>query len=187
VKVIQLHKSEKKIIQKACAKDRNAQRELYEKYAPKMNSVCRYYVKDIHEAEDIMMMAFFKAFKNLKTYSNDGNFEGWLRKIMVNECISFFRKKKQVEISDTFDTAVETATDAVALHYNTEEIQTLINQLPDGYKMVFILFAVEGFSHKEISEKLQVSISTSKSQLFKARKLLQQKIIALKNNSNGTR
>jgi len=184
MKVIQLHKSEKKLIQKACAKNRNAQRELYEKYAPKMNSVCRYYVKDIHEAEDIMMMAFFKAFKNLKSYTNDGNFEGWLRKIMVNECISFFRKKKQVEISDTFDTAMETTIDAVPLQYSAEEIQNIINQLPAGYKMVFMLYAVEGYKHHEIADKLNITVSTSKSQLFKARKVLQQKIKALNINSN---
>jgi len=186
VKVIQLHKSEKKLIKQACANNRNAQRELYEKYAPKMGSVCRYYVKDVHEAEDIMMMGFFKAFKSLKTYSSANNFEGWLRKIMVNECISFFRKKKQVAISDTFDTVIDTTIDTITHQYNTEEIQMLINQLPNGYKMVFILFAVEGYLHKEISEKLKISISTSKSQLFKARKMLQQKIVSLNTNNNGT-
>ncbi len=186
MKVIQLHQSEKKIIQKACAKDRNAQRKLYEKHAPKMNSVCRYYVKDIHEAEDVMMMAFFKAFKNLKTYTNDGNFEGWLRKIMVNECISFHRKKKTIDIVDTFDSAVEVSDNTIHVDYNVAALQKIINQLPEGYKMVFVLFAVEGYSHKEIALQLNISVNTSKSQLHKARKMLQQKVNELNSSNYGT-
>lgn len=184
MKVIQLHKSDKKRIQQACANSRNAQRELYEKYAPKMGSVCRYYVKDVHEAEDVMLIGFFKAFKNLKSYSQENSFEGWLRKIMVNECISFHRKKKCITIIDSYETSVVSEVDSVYANYDVEELQSLINQLPDGYKMVFMLFAVEGYSHKEIAKQLNVTISTSKSQLFKARKMLQEKINSLK---NGTR
>ena len=187
LKVIQLHKSsEKQIVQKALEGSRKAQKELYELHAPKMLSICRYYIKDLHNAEDVMITAFFKAFQNLNNYQNNGNFEGWIRRIMVNESISFLRKQKEVYFTD--EVAIyDEGTDAVNASYDAVEIQQLIDELPEGYKMVFILYAIEGYKHQEIASLLNISESTSKSQLFKARKQLQQKINTLNAVGNGTR
>lgn len=187
LKIISLHKSEQKCIEKAIANSRTAQKELYELHAPKMLSVCRYYVKDTQEAEDVMLTAFFKAFQNLKSFQNNGNFEGWLRRIMVNECISYYRKKKELLLTDTIETISEHTENNIISTYDVAEIQNLIDELPKGYKMVFVLYAIEGYKHQEIAKMLQVSESTSKSQLFKARKMLQQKLHYLKAKENGTR
>ncbi|MGB0895946.1 MAG: RNA polymerase sigma factor [Flavobacteriaceae bacterium] len=186
MKIISLHKSEQQCIAKAIANSRSAQKELYELHAPKMLSVCRYYVKDVQEAEDIMLTAFFKAFQNLKSFSNGGNFEGWLRRIMVNECISYYRKKKELLLTDNIETVSEHTENTIVSSYDVAEIQALIDELPKGYKMVFILYAVEGYKHQEIAKMLEISESTSKSQLFKARKLLQQKVAHLKIKEYGT-
>jgi len=187
LKVITLHKSEKKLIENALANSRKAQKELYELHAPKMLSVCRYYVKNIQEAEDVMLGAFFKAFQKLKSYHNDGNFEGWLRRIMVNECMSYHRKKKIHIVSNDIEDLSTCSENTIIEKYDVAELQLLIDDLPKGYRMVFVLYAIEGYKHQEIAELLQISESTSKSQLFKARKLLQRKLKFSKERENGTR
>ena len=187
LKVITLHKSEKKLIENAIANSRKAQKELYELHAPKMLSVCRYYVKDLQEAEDVLLSAFFKAFQKLKSFHNDGNFEGWLRRIMVNECMSYHRKKKFHIVSDEIEDLSECSENNIVENYDVAELQLLIDDLPKGYKMVFVLYAIEGYKHQEIAELLQISESTSKSQLFKARKMLQRKLESSKARENGTR
>ncbi|MCA0133303.1 RNA polymerase sigma factor [Winogradskyella alexanderae] len=186
MKVIQLHKNETKLIQKASKNNREAQHILYELHAPKMLSVCRYYIKDVHQAEEVMLNGFFKVFKHLKSFKNNGSFEGWIRRIMVREAISFLRNQKNIEFvaedgylekdySNNINTTIEVA-----------EIQQVIDSLPEGYKMVFVMYAIEGYKHYEIAELLNISEGTSKSQLFKARQILQQKIKELNNNSYGT-
>lgn len=187
LKVIQLYRSEKQLVLKAIEGSRRAQKDLFELHAPKMLSICRYYIKDIQEAEDIMLTAFFKAFQNLKTYKNDGNFEGWIRRIMTNECISFLRKQKEMFLSDDMEVLQQDSSDQINEEFNALEIQQLIDELPEGYKMVFVLYAIEGYKHQEIAKLLDISESTSKTQLFKARKLLQQKINKLNAVGNGTR
>jgi len=187
LKVIRLHKSEKKLIENAIANSRKAQKELYELHAPKMLSVCRYYIKDLQEAEDIMLSAFFKAFQKLKTFNSEGSFGGWLRRIMVNECMSFHRKKKFHFVTDEIEDISECSENSIVETYDVAELQLLIDDLPKGYKMVFVLYAIEGYKHQEIAEMLQISESTSKSQLFKARKMLQRKLVYIKEREYGTR
>ena len=187
LKVITLHKSEKKLIENAIANSRKAQKELYDLHAPKMLSVCRYYVNDLQEAEDVMLGAFFKAFHKLKLFHNDGNFEGWLRRIMVNECMSYHRKKKFHIITDEIEDLSQCSENSIVENYDVAELQLLIDDLPKGYKMVFVLYAIEGYKHREIAEMLQISENTSKSQLFKARKMLQSKLEYSKERENGTR
>ncbi|NQY07175.1 MAG: RNA polymerase sigma factor [Flavobacteriaceae bacterium] len=187
MKVIQLYRSEKQLVAKALEGSRRAQKDLYELHAPKMLSVCRYYIKDIQDAEDVMISAFFKGFQNLKTYQNNGNFEGWIRRIMVNESISFLRKQKEVYLTDEIEDFQHENDDSLNENFNAVEIQQLIDDLPEGYKMVFVLYAIEGYKHQEIAAVLNISENTSKSQLFKARKLLQQKITNLNAVGNGTR
>lgn len=138
-----------------------------------MLGVCRRYIKDLQFAEDVMIMGFIKVFNKLNTFRFEGNFEGWIRRIMIREAITFLRKKQIVVFDeDPYEHVVEPYTDT-ADNLDVAVIQRLIDGLPEGYKMVFVLFAVEGYKHVEISEMLQISESTSRSQLFKARTMLQ--------------
>jgi RNA polymerase sigma-70 factor (ECF subfamily) len=155
-------------------------------HAPKMLSVCRYYVKDVQKAEEVLLNGFFKAFTNLKSFKNEGSFEGWLRKIMVRESISFLRQQKQIEFSVDDVQIHHEYTNNIDSEIELNEIQQLIDELPEGYKMVFVMYAVEGYKHIEIAELLSITEGTSKSQLFKARQLLQEKIIKLNKPKNGT-
>jgi len=186
LKVIQLYKNEAQLIKKAAKNHRDAQHALYEMHAPKMLSVCRYYIKDVHQAEDVMLNGFFKVFTQLKSFKSEGSFEGWIRRIMIRESISFLRKKKRLEFSVEDIGVYEEADNYVNTELDVDEIQQLIDKLPEGYRMVFNMYAIEGYKHSEIAEMLNVTESTSKSQLFKARKLLQQQIKQLNKASNGT-
>lgn len=152
--------------------NRQAQQELFEQYSPKMLGVCRQYVKDMHHAEDLMLQGFLKVFTNIHKFKFEGSFEGWIRRIIVNTCISYLRKKNILELTDEEYPFNEQATENLE-NTSVEDIQRLIDQMPEGYKLVFNLYAIEGYKHSEIAEKLNISESTSKSQLFKARKWLQ--------------
>lgn len=185
MKVINLHQEERKIIKLAVENNRHAQQLIYTKFAPKMLSVCRQYVKDLHHAEDLMITAFMKVFVNLKNFEHKGSFEGWIRRIMVNECISYIRVQKKVSFLEDENFA-ESGFNGIESDFSVEDIQFLIDNLPDGYKMVFNLYAIEGYKHQEIAEMLGISEGTSKSQLSHARKMLQENISKLKNYENGT-
>lgn len=172
MKIIPLHNQEKILIKKASASNREAQQQLFELYSPKMLGVCRQYVKDLHHAEDLLLQGFLKVFLNLDKFEFKGSFEGWIRRIIVNTCISYLRKKKPIQLTDEEYSFNDSATESLE-NTSVEDIQKLIDKLPDGYKMVFNLYAIEGYKHSEIAKKLGISESTSKSQLFKARKWLQ--------------
>jgi len=176
LKILRIYNNETDLINKAIKNNKKAQQYLYDNYAPKMLSVCRYYIKDLQNAEATMLNGFFKVFTNLKHFKHQGSFEGWIRRIMVRESISFIRSQKRIEFSidDVEYGNISTTTFETELEVN--EIQQLIDELPEGYKLVFIMYAIEGYKHREIASMLKISEGTSKSQLFKARKLLQQKI-----------
>ncbi|WP_100802198.1 RNA polymerase sigma factor [Ulvibacter sp. MAR_2010_11] len=177
MKIISLHKNYTKLIAKAGKGNRRAQQELFELFSPKMLSVCRQYVKSNDIAEEVMLTGFLKVFTYLHSYKAQGSFEGWIRRIMVNESISELRRNKKFDFKD--EAEIENSIEHVAYietELEVEEIQKMIDSLPDGYKTVFVLYAVEGYKHSEIAELLQISESTSKSQLFKARKMLQAKV-----------
>jgi RNA polymerase sigma-70 factor (ECF subfamily) len=178
LKVIALHKTTSSLLAKAVKKDREAQQQIFELYAPKMLGVCRQYVKDMHHAEEMMLSGFLKVFTHLAKFKNEGSFEGWIRKIMVNTCLTHLKKKRVFEYTDDEYQFVESATDNLE-GTHVEDIQRLIDGLPEGYKVVFNLYAIEGYKHAEIADRLGISISTSKSQLFKARKLLQTNYVKL--------
>ncbi|MBO3097229.1 RNA polymerase sigma factor [Gelidibacter pelagius] len=186
MKVIQLHNNNIELIKKAAKNNREAQHVLYEVHAPKMLSICRYYVKDIQKAEEVMLNGFFKAFVNLKNFKNEGSFEGWLRKIMVREAISFLRQEKKVEFSVEDIEVNHEQVNNIETAIEVNEIQQHIDALPEGYKMVFVMYAIEGYKHHEIASLLNINEGTSKSQLFKARQLLQQKINKSNIINNGT-
>jgi RNA polymerase sigma-70 factor (ECF subfamily) len=187
MRLVSLHKNYKSVIAKAKDGNRRAQQELYELFAPKMLSVCRQYIKRDDIAEEVMLTGFLKVFTYLSSYKFEGSFEGWIRRIMVNESISLLRKEKTLFFED--EKVLEQSTDHVA-YIETElevnEIQKMIDTLPDGYKTVFVLYAVEGYKHSEIAELLQISENTSKTQLFKARKALQNMINQENKLSYGT-
>jgi RNA polymerase sigma-70 factor (ECF subfamily) len=185
LKVIALHQEEIDIIKLAVQGNRHAQQKIYAKHAPKMLGVCRQYIKDLHQAEDILITAFMKVFTNLHVFEHKGSFEGWIRRIMINECLSYLRVQKKVNFLED-EYFVEDTFNNIESHFSVEDIQSLIDGLPDGYKMVFNLYAIEGFKHQEIGKMLGISEGTSKSQLSHARKMLQEQINKLKNYSNGT-
>tara|TARA_Y100001001_G_scaffold87209_1_gene85351 strand:- start:1305 stop:1880 length:576 start_codon:yes stop_codon:yes gene_type:complete len=173
LKIIALHSNEKQLIKKSIKGDQQAQRLLYDKFSSKMLSVCRRYIKDLHFAEDVMIHGFVKVFNHLSSYQHKGSFEGWVRTIMVRESISYLRKRQFVVYDDDtleLNGEVSTSNDGIL---DVEYVQHLIDELPEGYKAVFLLYAIEGYGHKEIAEMLEISEGTSKSQLFKARKMLQ--------------
>ncbi|WP_186990261.1 RNA polymerase sigma factor [Constantimarinum furrinae] len=187
MKVISLHKNYVSLIKKVRKGNRKAQHEMFELFSPKMLSVCRQYVKSNDVAEEVMLNGFLKVFTHLDSFKSEGSFEGWIRRIMVNESITYLRSEKKIHFKDeaAIDNSVEhVAYIETALEVN--EIQKLMDRLPDGYKTVFVLYAVEGYKHSEIGELLQISESTSKSQLFKARKMLQSLVTNENKISYGT-
>ena len=176
MKVITFFNNEKQLIKKAAKGNREAQRRLYELYAPKMLSVCRRYLNDLMQAEEAMCNGFLKAFNGLDRFRDEGSFEGWLRRIMVNESISYLRKAQKMKFTDYENQGDDPAYSPQDSELEVEHIQLLIDQLPEGYRAVFVMYAVEGYKHQEIAQMLDIAESTSKSQLFKARKMLQQKL-----------
>ena len=185
VKVIQLFKNDSSLIKRASAGNRDAQQRIYEKHSPKMLSVCRQYIKDIHHAEEAMLNGFFKVFKHLKDFKEDGSFEGWIRRIMVRESISFLRQHKKLEFQEDLGYETKEVFNNINSEMNVADIQTIIDALPEGYKMVFVMYAVEGYKHSEIAKMLDITEGTSKSQLFKARKMLQEKLQTINSSVYG--
>ncbi|MBC7885640.1 MAG: RNA polymerase sigma factor [Saprospiraceae bacterium] len=172
MKVIDLHYDLNQLLHQAIRNDRRAQKVMYQKYSPKLLSICRQYISDMHTAEDVMVTAFMKIFTNLSRFEHRGNFEGWMSRIAVNECISHIRGNKIMWFAEDNDIVSEVCNADIDLQ--TRDIQTMIDTLPYGCKMVFNLFVVEGYKHMEIADMLDITEGTSKSQLAYARKLLQQ-------------
>lgn len=166
----------------ACKRSESfAQRLLYEKYVDRLFIVCLRYVTHKADAEELLSDCFVKAFKNIHQFQfiGDGSLNAWLRKIAVNECLMFLRKKKQLIISiDDHPVANELAHEDIAFqNLHVEAIIKNIQKLPPGYRTIFNLYVFEEKSHKEIAESLNISENTSKSQLFKARNLLKKSCI----------
>lgn len=176
MKVIPIYYNEQLLIRKAAKKDRVAQYELYEMYAPKMLAVCRSYVKDLQFAEDVMHNGFLKVFMHLDSFMGKGSFEAWTRRIMVHESINFLKKRRWLIFeSNTIDYKTFTNPDTT-MKSDAEYLLRLIDQLPDTFRIVFMLHAIEGYTHKEIAKLLRITENTSKSKLCKARKILQEKV-----------
>lgn len=166
--------SEVQLIKQVTNKDRLAQKKLFDQFSPKMLSTCRQYIKDFHHAEDVMISAFMKVFQNIDQYRNEGSFEGWIRKIMIRECLSFLRAKKELVFIEENQQVV--GSDSYHQHNGIADYQKLIDDLPKGCKYVFVLNVIEGYKHQEIAEMLNISVGTSKSQLAYAKKILKQQI-----------
>ena len=153
-----------------------AQKLLYEKFSPKMLGLCMYYIKDLQQSEDVMLNGFLKVFTKLNQYSNKGSFEGWIRKIMVMECISHLRKKSPLIFTDQIEIFETIHDNEVELKIAVEDLHNYINELPEDCKIVFNMYVIEGYKHTEIAQILKISAGTSKTQLHRARKALKKMI-----------
>ena len=174
---------ENKLIDGCLKNDRKAQRKLYNMYAPVLLGLCCRYTRTRAEAEDVLQEAFIKIYKNLKQFAGKGSFEGWLKRIVVNTAITHFRQNQKMGYQDDIDEVKDSrlmGDPFQEAEFTHDELMGVIQSLPQGYQIVFNLYAIEGYKHREISEMLGIDISTSKSQFSRARKLVQQKLEALK-------
>ncbi len=171
--------SEKVLIERCIKNDEQAQRLLYDKYAKKMVAVCFRYCSDYETARDLMHDAFIKLFRNIGSYTGEGAFEAWMRKIVVNTSLEFLRKNDVLKYSLDIDDAVTVSDEqaSVVEQLSEQEILKLIAELPHGFRTVFNLYAIEGYSHAEIAKMLNINEASSRSQFSRARVLLQKKIL----------
>ena len=171
------------LIKKAINSDRAAQNQLYELLAPRMFPVCLRYSNTREEAEEILQEGFIKMFTHLKQYRNDGSFEGWFRRIVVNTALQKLREKARtypiVSMKDDMPEQVFVSANDTYSNIGYKVLLELIQKLPPAYQMVFNLYVFEGMKHKEIAELLNISEGTSKSNLYDARMILQREISKL--------
>ncbi|HBP44706.1 MAG TPA: RNA polymerase subunit sigma-70 [Flavobacteriales bacterium] len=161
----------------ACKRSKpSAQREMYVRFSPMMFAVALRYTSGRADAEDILQEAWIKVFRHLESFSEHNSFEGWLRRIVVNTAITHYRRNQKHAFQLDVDEVHATPADLEAfkeLDFTREELATAIAELPKGYGMVFNMYVIEGYKHKEIAERLGIDLNTSKSQLSRARKYLQ--------------
>lgn len=156
-----------------------AQKQLYELYAAKMFGVCMRYCKNSVEAEDCLQESFIKVFTKIHLFRFKGSFEGWVRRIVVNTVIEYLRKKQSEYLVDDFpllQEEVEEEGEILMPVVNQNELMKMIQEMPPKYRLVFNMYAIEGYTHKEIAEELDISVGTSKSNLARARQWLKRKI-----------
>lgn len=171
---------------KDCQKDnKQAQKQLYELLSPQMFGICRRYAQDFTEAEDILHDGFVKIFMNISKYSFSGSFKGWASRIIINCALERFRKKKMLFTNiEPIQETIATSESSVLEQLSNKELLEIVQTLSPQYKTVFNLYAIEGYSHKEISKILGISEGTSKSNLWRARAFLQKKVKALYTEKN---
>lgn len=164
--------------------DRKSQELLYRSLGAKMLGVCLRYAKDHYEAEDMLQMGFVKVFQKVSEFRGEGSFEGWIRRIMVNTAIETYRKNQRtlsvVDIDEVYDEP-QSMFDMSGLE--TKDLLNLIKNLPGGYRMVFNMYVIEGYSHKEIGERLGITEGASKSQLSRARAILKEKVLKMEDQN----
>lgn len=163
-------------------KDPRCQKLLFNSYAPKMLGVCRRYVDNIETAEDILQDGFIKVFQKIHTYTGEGAFAGWIRRIFVTTALEYLRQSKamrfSVSIDDVYDVQTDPGMSAIS-QLTVDDLMKCVSELPVGYRTIFNLYAIEGYSHKEIADILDIKENSSQSQLTRARKVLQEKVQAI--------
>jgi len=166
------------ILLKGCKKGRRTSQEaLYKRFAPAMYGICLQYASSDEDAQDIMQDGFIKVFKKLDQVSNPAAFPGWIRRVMINTALEKYRSQVILQrIDEVKEEADEAMDDGIFDNLTCQELVEMIKTLTPRYRMVFNLFAIEGYSHQEISEELAISVGTSKSNLSRARAILQEKI-----------
>jgi RNA polymerase sigma-70 factor (ECF subfamily) len=167
--------TEEAIFQGCLKNDAAAQRELYNRYSPKMLAVCYRFGHNREDAEDMLQEGFIKVFSQLHTFQNKGAFEGWIRKIIVHTCINNLKKNKRFNesVDLVYASAIQTREESVPSIVQAKQIVECIRMLPIGYRTVLNLYAIEGYSHKEIAEMLDIEESTSRSQYTRAKQMLE--------------
>jgi RNA polymerase sigma-70 factor (ECF subfamily) len=163
-----------------------AQKELYERYSGKMYALCLRYCDNRDTAKDMLQEGFVRVFRSLANFRHEGSFEGWMKRIMVNQCIEQYRKEQ----SDPWFSDVQEAhhigvDDHAFSRLGMQDLMRAVQSLPRGYRTVFNLYAIEGYTHKEIGNQLGISENTSKTQLLKARNMLKRIIAAMEGSSHG--
>jgi RNA polymerase sigma factor (sigma-70 family) len=175
-----IQKSEKETdLIEACKKQNpRAQRIIYDRYASSLLGLCRRYVHGELEAEDVMIKGFMKVFSKIELFEGKGSFEGWMKRIMINEALTYIRKHKSMYLATDIETAErEPDYDKISTELEAQDLLKMVDELPSGYRTIFNLYAIEGYAHKEIAELLGINENTSKSQLSRARMHLQKKIM----------
>ena len=170
--------SEEKLVNDCIKGKRQAQRTLYEQFAPKMYAIAMRYAKTTLEADDILQESFINVFKHIETFAKDCPIEFWIRKIVINQALktgrSKYEKATKEEVSDINYNSEE---NIILDNFDLEELLQVIRRLPEGFQQIFNLYAIEGYKHKEIAELLGISIGTSKSQYARARAQLQEMLL----------
>ena len=168
--------SDEQLVKDCIQKKPSAQKLLFDKFSRKMMGLCMRYASDSQEAQDIVQDGFIKVFNSIEGFHHDGSLEGWIKKIMINTALDAYRKnrKRQNDVELDNDHTMEIShDDGIVEEMSANYLLGLVQTLPEGYKIVFNMFAIEGYSHKEIAEKLGISVNTSKSQYSRARVYLQ--------------
>jgi RNA polymerase sigma-70 factor (ECF subfamily) len=171
--------SENELIDGCLNNDRKAQKLLYEKYSRKMFGVCLRYARDREEAEDILSDSFVHVFVKLSSFKREGSFEGWIRRIVINTAITAYRNNLKYNLNDDISEIHGLSDDnesAIDL-LNVQQLKSIIQEMPDGYRMIFNLYVIEGYNHREIADLLGLNEGTSKSQYSKAKKWLQARLL----------
>ncbi|MCD6596481.1 MAG: sigma-70 family RNA polymerase sigma factor [Bacteroidales bacterium] len=166
--------------------DQLAQKKLYNRFSPGMYGVCLMYSRDTEEAKDILQEGFIKIFQKLNQFSGKGSLEGWMRRIFINSALEKFRVKKAILLVDEdMEVLAGEVDDKIIDLLSAKDLLQMIQDLSPQYRLVFNLYAIEGYSHKEISKRLNISVGTSKSNLSRARSILQEKVITLRRYESG--
>ncbi len=178
---------EKKLIEGCLQGKRKACALLYNRYASTMLGVCLRYCRNLTDAEDVLQDGFIKVFTSMGTFRHEGSLEGWVRKIMVNTAVDHYNKQSREGHAIHFEeingtnfpdrAGDEDEADLPADDFTEDDLMKMIQDLPDGYRLVFNMYAIEGYSHQEIADTLNISVNTSKTQLFKARRMLRNVIL----------
>ncbi len=164
-------------------KHAQAQKSLYDRYSSKLYSLCCRYIKEKMEAEDVLIIAFTKILDRIDQFKGEGSFEGWMKRIVVNESLTYLRRNKNMYLEMDIEAADrEPDFEKLDSHLQAEDLIKMIEALPSGYRIVFNLYAIDGYSHKEIGEQLGISENTSKSQLSRARVALQKSLLETERN-----
>lgn len=169
--------SESDLISGCLQGNRRMQEELYRRFSPRMYAVCLRYATNAEEAEDILQEGFIKIFKKLDSFRSEGSFEGWIRRIFVNTAIEHFRRKRYLQpVTEKEENTIEGKSLSALDDLAEKDILELIRQLSPGYRTVFNMYVIEGYTHKEIGDMLGISEGTSKSQLSRAKVILQEMV-----------
>jgi RNA polymerase sigma factor (sigma-70 family) len=180
--------NEAELIKGCIRRERSAQKRLYEAFSSKMYTLCCRYVKDSMEAEDVLVTAFTKILDRIDQYKGEGSFEGWIRRVVVNEALTYLRRNRSMYVETELEAADRDPDyQQISDHLEAEDLMNMIQELPSGYRIVFNLYAIDGYSHKEIAEQLNISENTSKSQLSRARVFLQKLLAERDANLNQKR